>query len=158
MSDELEDYGAFSRAELELKCGMLAAENREAMLHYRATTQRAQAYKDLFSRFIRDLAASEATTEPDTRALRPAAGGSGQLVQAPQEAPAPTGSSVRCRAPGSHTSNTPVYSARGGEHRGSIGSMPVRERPTQIRPRPYDHATCTPISYVSLSLTVSMSH
>ena len=136
MSDELEGYGALSRAELELKCGMLAAETREATLHYRATTQRAQAYKDLLSRFIRDLAASEATAEPDARAL---------------PAPAPV-------AGGSETSNTPIYRARGREHRGSIGSMPVRERPTHIRSMPYDRATCTPISYVSLSLMVSMSH
>ena len=161
MSDEPEDYRGLSRVsrvELELKCRIHEIEAQGAI-------QITRNIQDLVFRRhgIQNLEANEATAETDARALQappaPVAGGSGQLVQAPQEAP-PTGhsGSVRRRAPGSDTSNTPVCCARGGEHRGSIGPMPVCERPTHIRSMPYDRATCTPISYVSLSLTVSMSH
>lgn len=76
MSDTAEDYGGLPRALLELRCGMLAADNRELTQHYRATAQKVKDHEHLVSRYI---AASEAAMEPDSDARVlpvPAAGGS----------------------------------------------------------------------------------
>jgi hypothetical protein len=123
MSDE--DYRGLSPDQLILKCRILEIRKRRAT----------QETEDIIKLLFPNPAASQTTTETDARALRapaPVASGSGQVAQAPQEASAPPGTSVRrsLSPPGSDdTSNTRTNR---------------------------DRATCTPIEYVSLSLTGSM--
>jgi hypothetical protein len=154
MSDE--DYRGLSPDQLILKCRILEIRKRRAT----------QETEDIIKLLFPNPAASQTTTETDARALRapaPVASGSGQVVQAPQEASAPPGTSVRrsLSPPGSDISNTLVYRGRNGEHRRSLRNRgPGMESPrlTHTRTRANrDRTTCsTSIKYVSLSLTGSM--